>query len=535
VSEKKTDTGHRKFSGQWLLCNIINEGAGASVGTGQPGAGGPSMPRLRLLFVRAEAYPLAKTGGLADVCAALPAALARAGVDVRLMLPGYRSALDGAVGKQDLGSFAGGGRLLHARMPDSGLPVYLFDHPDLFRRDGGLYQDPDRRGWPDNHLRFAAFCRAAAWLALHGDGAGWRPQLVHAHDWHTGLVPALLALEGPTRPPSVLTVHNLAFQGNFPRQATGAMALPAALCDSDAAEFYGQFSFLKVGISYADRLTTVSPTYAQEILTPEHGAGLDGLLRKRAADLVGILNGVDGEVWDPETDAHLAHHYSRDDLSGKRACKAAIQQELGLEPSEAVPLICFLNRLTHQKMADVVLAMLPALAEVGCQFALHGKGDRDMESAFAAAAERSPRVAVRIGYREDLAHRLNAGADISLTPSRFEPCGLTTMYAMRYGTLPVTRPVGGLADTVVDSAGTAADDAGATGFTFAEPSAEGLLACLGRAAGRFRDKAAWRRLQHTGMTRDFGWDASARRYLAVYHDLLPETAWPADEVLQPAA
>jgi starch synthase len=483
-----------------------------------------------LLLVSAEAYPLAKTGGLADVCAALPAALARAGVEVRLMLPGYCSALDGAVGKHCLG-FAGGGRLLLARMPDTDLPVYLFDQPDLFRRDGGLYQDADHREWPDNHLRFAAFCQAAAQLALHGDGAGWRPQLVHAHDWHAGLVPALLALEQPDRPPSVLTLHNLAFQGNFPRHETGAMGLPAALRDGDAAEFYGQFSFLKAGISYADRLTTVSPTYAQEILTPEHGAGLDGLLRQRATDLVGILNGVDDEVWDPTTDAHLSHRYSRDDLSGKRGCKAAIQQELGLEQDEHAPLICYLNRLTHQKMADVVLAMLPALAGTGCQFALHGKGDRAMESAFAAVATGSRRVAVRIGYQEDLAHRLTAGADISLTPSRFEPCGLTTMYAMRYGTLPVTRPVGGLADTVVD----AADEAGATGFMFAEPTAAGLLACLGRAADHFQDKSSWRRLQHTAMARDFGWDASAQRYLALYRELLPRTLQAADAALPTAA
>jgi starch synthase len=328
--------------------------------------------------------------------------------------------------------------------------------------------------------------------------------------------------KGSARPPSVFTVHNLAFQGNFPWPATGAMALPAALRDSDAAEFYGQFSFLKTGLSHADRLTTVSPNYAQEILTPEHGAGLDGLLRQRAADLTGILNGVDCEVWDPATDTHLAHRYHRDDLGGKRACKAAIQQELGLDPNDEAPLVCFMNRLTHQKMADVVLAMLPALADIGCQFALHGKGDRDIERAFTAAAECAPRVAVRIGYREDLAHRLTAGSDISLTPSRFEPCGLTTMYAMRYGTLPVTRLVGGLADTVD----------GATGFTFDEPNAEGLVTCLGRAADRFRDKSSWRRLQHAAMTRDFGWDASARRYLAVYAGLLPGAA---DEAFRSAA
>jgi starch synthase len=310
------------------------------------------MPPPRLLFVCAEAYPLAKTGGLADVCAALPAALARAGVDVRLILPGYRSALDGAVAKRDLLALPDGARLVLGRMPDTGLPVYLYDRAELFRRDGGLYQDADRRDWPDNHVRYGAFCQAAAELAMYGDGAGWRPQLVHAHDWHTALVPALLAQASP-RLPCVLTIHNLVFQGNFPLHAAAAIELPPALRNSNAGEFYGQFSFLKLGISYADRLTTVSPTYARDILTPEHGAGMDGLLRSRAERLVGILNGVDGEIWNPATDAHLPNRYSHDDMSGKLACKAAVQQELGFEPSEERPLICFLNRLTHQKMADV--------------------------------------------------------------------------------------------------------------------------------------------------------------------------------------
>ena len=478
------------------------------------------MPRPRLLFVCAEAFPLAKTGGLADVCAALPMALARTGMDVRLMLPGYCCALDAALVKSELRTFADGARLVLAQMPDTGLPVYLYDRPDLFARPGGLYQDATRRDWSDNHVRFGAFCVAAADLAREGDGAGWRPQLVHAHDWHTALVPALLSLT-PARVPSVLTIHNLAFQGNFSSEAGSAIGLPALLCNSQAAEFYGQFSFLKLGITHADRLTTVSPTYAREILTPEHGAGMDGLLRSRAEHLVGILNGVCSEVWNPATDAHLPNRYTHDDISGKSACKAAVQQELGLDPSEERPLICFLNRLTHQKMADVVLSAMPAFAQAGFQFAVHGSGDRDFEQAFADAAHRTPGAVVRIGYEEGLAHRLNAGADISLTPSRFEPCGLTTMYAMRYGALPLTRPVGGLADTVVDATGTIDGD-GATGFTFRDPDAAGLLSALDRAAAQFRDRVAWRRMQHTAMTRDFGWDLSARRYTQIYASLLPK-------------
>jgi starch synthase len=474
-----------------------------------------------VLFVCAELYPLAKTGGLADVCAALPRALARKGLDVRVMLPAYPCALAGIEGLLPVLQPADGGRILRGRVPDSRVPIYLFDRPDLFAREGGLYQDAERRDWPDNHRRFAAFCRAAATLALHGDGAGWVPDLVHVHDWHAALVPALLALRGRPRPPSVLTIHNLAFQGNFPLDQAAEAGVPAALSRTEVAEFYGQFSFLKAGISTADRLTTVSPTYAREILTPEFGAGLDGVLRSRAKDLVGILNGVDAEVWNPASDAHLPHHYTAQDLRGKRTCKALLQRELGLETAPDVPLVCFTNRLAHQKMADTVLELLPALAARGIQFALHGEGDRALENAFAAASGSSSRLALRVGYREGLMHRLTAGADISLIPSRFEPCGLTALYAMRYGTLPVCRSVGGLADSVVDAGDAPMPRAGATGFGFAEESPAALLAGLDRACARFAGRDIWQLMQRTAMARDFSWDAAALRYLDLYHELLP--------------
>jgi starch synthase len=481
-----------------------------------PGRGYP-----RVLFACAEFYPLAKTGGLADVCAALPRALVREGVDVRLMLPAYPSVLAGVEDSREILLLADGGRLLRARAPDSRLPIYLFDQPDLFGRPGGLYQDADRRDWPDNHRRFAAFCRAAAMLAVHGDGTGWLPDVVHAHDWHAALVPALLALQNRPHPPSVLTIHNLAYQGNFPLHAAADADLPAALLRTEVAEFYGQISFLKAGISTADRLTTVSPNYAKEILTPEHGAGLDGVLRTRATNLVGILNGVDADVWNPASDAYLPYRYTARNLSGKRACKAAVQLELGLEPTPDVPLVCFVNRLTQQKMADVVLELLPALAERDIQFVLHGEGDRTLESAFAAAAGRFPRVALRVGYREDLAHRVIAGADIALIPSRFEPCGLTALYAMRYGALPVTRLVGGLADSVVDAGDAAVPPSDATGFGFAGESGAELLAGIDRACARFASQSIWQRMQRTAMQRDFGWDAAAMRYLELYYELLP--------------
>jgi starch synthase len=489
----------------------------------------------RLLFVCAEFYPLAKTGGLADVCAALPRALAREGTDARVMLPAYPSVLESVDNPQEVLRLRDGGRILLARTPDNLLPIYLFDQPDLFRRPGGPYQDPERRDWPDNHRRYAAFCRAAVALALRGDAAGWMPDLVHAHDWHTALVPALLALQDTPRPPVVLTIHNLAYQGNFPAAAVAEAELPAVLLGTGVAEFYGQFSFLKAGISTADRLTTVSPNYAREILTPEHGAGLDGVLRTRAADLVGIMNGVDADVWNPESDPYLASHYTARDLGGKRACKAALQQELGLEPTSESPLICFVNRLTHQKMAEGVLELLPAMANRGIQFVLHGQGDPDLENAFAAQMGQSPQVVLRVGYEESFAHRLTAGADISLVPSRFEPCGLTALYAMRYGALPISRPVGGLADSVVD-AGDAEEPGGdATGFNFEGDCASGLLVGLDRARARFASRETWQRMQRTAMRRDFSWHTAAQHYLALYDELVPGIGFGALTVGRDAA
>ncbi len=482
---------------------------------------GPSVHRLRVLFATSELFPLAKTGGLGDVCAALPVALAALGVDIRAILPGYVSALDTARGKRTLSRLPSGGTLLLARTPDTGLPVYLLDWPELFRRPGGPYQDQDKRDWPDNLRRFAAFSAAAAALAEQGDTAGWRPELVHANDWHTGLLPAFLALRHGPRSPSLFTIHNLAYQGNFPLDAARALSLPEALLTPDGAEFYGRFSCLKAGLRYADRLTTVSPTYAREILTPAFGAGMEGLLRARAADLTGILNGIDTDIWNPAADPALPVPFDADHLAGKRAAKAALRQELGLDPTADGPLVVGVNRLTEQKMADVVLAALPALLDMGAQVVLHGEGDPGLEAAFRAAAiGRADRLAVQIGYQETLAHRLNAAADLALTPSRFEPCGLTTMYAMRYGALPVTRKVGGLADTVTDIDSTQTGRREGTGFTFDDPTAAALAGCLRRAGHRFRDPVAWRRAQRAAMGRDFGWEVSARRYLALYDDLV---------------
>ncbi len=495
-------------------------------------SGSPATPRV--LFVSPEIYPLAKTGGLGDVSAALPAALRALGVDVRLMMPGYPQAIDLLRDKQVIATFdqlPGGGRLIAGYTPDSGLIVYLYDAPALYRRDGGIYRDSQGLNWPDNHLRYAGLCHAAAEVALGATDIGWQPDIVHANDWPTGLIAAILAARGHPRPATLFTIHNMAFQGNFPLAASADLGLPPDMITADGIEFFDQLSFLKAGIRYSDKLTTVSPTYAKEILTAQYGAGMDGLLRARADDLIGILNGVDYSVWDPSVDSVLPSRYQTDDLSGKRACKAAIQEELGLGASDA-PLIIFVNRLTHQKMADVLLSALPLILASGLQFALHGQGDSALEAAFAVAAQNhAPQFAARIGYDEQFARRLTAAADMSLTASRFEPCGLTTMYAMRYGALPVTRHVGGVTDTVVDADSERAGDEGATGFVFDEETPVAMVDCVRRASHWFNERD-WAGMQQSAMRRDFGWERSAQSYLELYRDLCPRAfALPDSSVL----
>lgn len=480
---------------------------------------------MRVLFVCSEAYPLAKTGGLADVGAALPLALAELGVDMRVVVPGYEQALAAAANKITrlrLGDGAGApAQLVEARMPDSGLPVWLIDCPALFRRPGGPYQDEAGADWPDNAQRFGEFSRAVARLALGGIAGEWRPDVVHANDWHTGLVPLLMS-GAASRPATLFTIHNLAYQGVFPASILAGLGLPWDVFTPEAIEFYGQVSFLKAGIRYSDRLTTVSPSYAREIMTPEHGCGLDGLLRNRARHLHGILNGVDYRLWNPAADPHLEQGFTSRDLAGKRACKEAVQRELGLDERPEVPLIVYLSRVTHQKMADVVLGALPAILDGPVQFALLGDGDTGLVARFAEAARTAPRrLAARSGYGEPLAHRLLAGADLLLHPSRFEPCGLTPLYALRYGALPIVRRVGGLSDTIVDADERALRRGAATGFVFREASAAAMLDCLDRALALHRQPIAWRRAQATAMRRDFGWEASARRYLALYRRLAP--------------
>ncbi len=479
----------------------------------------------RVLFVTAEIHPLAKTGGLADVCAALPRALHESGDDVRLLMPAYPGALDQLCAPQvdaDLGELLPGlaARLIRGLLPDSDIPVWMLDCPALYERAGSLYTDADGIDWADNAQRFGALSHAAMRIALGRTSLRWRPDVVHAHDWHTGLVPLFLHYTSGPRPASLFTIHNAAFHGNIPLATALTLGVPAQALDADGAEFYGQCSLLKAGARFADRLTTVSPNYAQEIRTAEFGCGLEGLYAARGADLVGIMNGIDQKLWNPSADPHLAARYSADERVGKSACKCALQAELGLRPDADAPLAVFASRLTTQKMADAVLTQLPALMQrhPRLQFALLGQGDAALEAGFRAFAQDYPeRAAVRIGYTEADAHRLHAGADILLHGSRFEPCGLVQMYAMRYGSIPVVRRVGGLADSVVDHAAP-----NGTGFVFDAADSEALATAVHRGLEVYSTRrASWSALQERAMRRDSGWRSAALRYRALYRDAQP--------------
>ena len=486
----------------------------------------PSLRQHRILFVASEAHPLIKTGGLGDVAGALPAALHALGQDVRLLLPAYREVLQ-HVGRTEVAGTplrlgAHPVRLLSATLPGSGVPVWLVDSPPHFDRPGNPYVDDNGRDWPDNAERYAVFARAATAVALNQTGLAWQPTVVHGNDWQSGLVPALLS-QTPARPATVFTVHNLAYQGLFPLTEYRRLDLPMALWSLDGLEFYGQASYMKAGLAYADMLSTVSPTYAREICTPEFGCGLDGLLRQRADRLRGILNGADYSEWDPSRDPHLPHHYSATELQGKAANKADLQRELGLPRAAATPLIGFVGRLVEQKGIDLVLAILPELVQEQVQIVILGSGSKEFEQALAALATQYPRcLRVQIGFSEALAHRIEAGADLFLMPSRYEPCGLNQIYSLRYGTPPLVRATGGLADTVTD-VNHGIDRA--TGFTFDQPTPAALLDTLLRALRLYRaDPRAWRRMIRNGMTRDYSWQQSAIAYLDLYEEALHHAA-----------
>ncbi len=479
---------------------------------------------MKILYVASEAYPLVKTGGLGDVAGSLPPALQALGHEVRLLLPAYRSVLD-RLGAQvhtrtHLGLHDARVRILETELPGTALTVWLVDAPACFDRPGNPYLDAHGQPWPDNAHRFAVLARTAVAIARDRAGLDWTPDLVHTNDWQTGLVPALLSLESE-RPRQVFTIHNLAYQGLFPAHTFRDLALPPFLESMHALEFHGQLSFIKGGLVFADHLTTVSPTYAREIQTPEYGCGLEGVLQARSAHLSGILNGIDTRTWDPATDPHLPHRYDARSLDLRRRNKAHLQREMGLEVSPRPMLVGMVGRLVEQKGIDVVLEALPRLLQWPLQFVILGSGDPGFERSLSRLAAKHPhRMAVHIGYDEALAHRIEGSADVFLMPSRFEPCGLNQMYSLRYGALPVVRATGGLADTVVDATPEWITARTADGFSFTPPTVEALVHALDRAHCTRRSPKLWQVLQRTGMAQDFSWERSARAYARLYARLL---------------
>jgi starch synthase len=485
------------------------------------------MRQPRILFVTPELAPWAKAGGLGEVSRDLPLALAAAGVDARVLVPAYPALVAAFPDARCVAELSAAGsalppaRLLEARGP---VPLYLLDCPECYARPG-LYQSPDGVDWPDNALRYGLLSRSAALLGSAASPLLWRPHVLHCHDWPCGLAPAYLAHLTGEHAATVMTVHNMAYQGNFPAHVLDALGLPPSAFTVDGIEFYGNVSFLKAGLGYATRVTTVSPTYAREIRTPELGFGLDRLLARRGADLTGISNGIDASEWNPASDPHLARPYDLGRLDLKRENKLALQRALGLDENAGQPLFGMVSRLVWQKGIDILLESAAAILDLGAQIAVHGEGERDACHALSGLAARHPgRVAVRIGFEEALNHRVVAGADAFLLPSRYEPCGLTQLHSMRYGTLPIAHRTGGLADWVVD-AGAGTPAMGATGFAFSPLTPRDFVAAIARALDTYHAPGQWRALQWNAMERDYGWTRAVPAYLSVYRSAAA-ARWP---------
>lgn len=477
---------------------------------------------MRVLFVTPELAPWMKSGGLGDVSAALPPALRRAGIDARILLPAYpplRAAFKDAVAvtaELELGGAFARTRLLaveRGRM----VPLFLIDCPDYYQRDGNAYGDADGRDWPDNHLRFGLLSRFASLLGSAESPLGWKPHVVHCHDWPAGLTPAYLHYADDPCSTTLMTIHNLAFQGIFPASTLRELDLPQHAYAIEGVEYYGNLSFLKAGIHFADRISTVSPTYALEIQTAELGCGMEGLLRRRTHDLTGILNGIDTAVWDTACDPLIARQYDISRLEHKSANKLALVNRFRLDPSPDLPLLGVVSRLTQQKGMDLLAEIVPHMIAHPTQLVVLGTGEAALEATFRKFAVDFPcRVAVVINYDESLAHLIEAGSDIFLMPSRFEPCGLNQLYSMRYGTPPVVHATGGLSDTVTDCTPAALEAGTATGFVCRQLDANSLQKTIGRALASWRDKSLWRTLQRNGMARDLSWKHAAQEYRALY-------------------
>ncbi|HET7413916.1 MAG TPA: glycogen synthase GlgA [Pararhizobium sp.] len=474
---------------------------------------------MQVLSVASEVFPLIKTGGLADVVGALPVALSHHGVAVRTLLPGYAAVTEKLRNAETVHVFADlfgvRARLLAAEMDQ--LRLLVLDAPEFFARNGNPYGEANGKDHPDNWKRFAALSKAGAEIAA-GCLDGWQPDLVHAHDWQAALTPVYMRYGGSTVP-SVMTVHNLAFQGQFGASIFSELQLPPEAFGIDGVEYYGDVGYLKGGLQSATAITTVSPTYAEEISTPDFGMGLDGLIRVREHDMHGIVNGIDTDIWNPETDPALPAPFSAAGLRRRAANRNALLERMGLDDGDG-PLFAVVSRLTWQKGMDLLIEVIGDIVVAGGKLAVLGSGDAAIEGALlAAAARHRGRVAVVIGYDEPLSHLMQGGADAILIPSRFEPCGLTQLYALRYGSVPIVARTGGLADTIIDANEAALSAGVATGFQFAPGLASTMRHAIGRAMEAYAEPKVWTRLQRQGMKADVSWDKSAKRYAELYRTL----------------
>ena len=479
----------------------------------------------KVLYISSEAFPLIKTGGLADVAGSLPVALHKESQDVRLLLPAYSQVLDKISSSKVVAECTYYNlpvQILETKLPGSNVIVWLVDCPVLFNRPGGPYADSNGQAWPDNALRFAVFCHVAVDISLNKLGLNWQPDVSHCNDWQTGLVPALLTLQ-PERPVTIFTIHNLAYQGVYDKQTFDDLHLPVELWHMHGVEFYDYFSFIKGGLAYADKITTVSPSYAREILQPEFGYGLDGLLQNRVDDLSGILNGIDEKHWSPGSDTHLKHKYNRRSLAKKSLNKIELQKQLSLPVDRNIPMIGMISRLVQQKGLDIILQSLPSLLTMPIQLVILGAGEAHYEQQLIEWANRhTERFKVIIGYDEPLSHMIEAASDIYLMPSTFEPCGLNQMYSLRYGTLPIATNVGGLADTVVNASEENLENGTANGFILKNQTATALLDTVQHALSLYQQPQLWRQLQTSAMSEDFSWVSSADHYISLYQQALAD-------------
>jgi starch synthase len=480
--------------------------------------------KLKVLFATSEVAPLIKTGGLADVSAALPVALAALGVDIRVLVPGYPQVIDALKIRSREATLPGlpgipPATLIASKLP-SGLPLLVVECP-IYDRIGGPYQDSTATDWRDNDLRFGLLSYVGALLSTPGSPfSAWRPDIVHCNDWQTGLTPVYLNYVHGPRARTVITIHNLAYQGIFAPQSANRLGLPPQAFSIDGVEYYGNLSFLKGGLQFADRITTVSPSYAREIQTAPLGMGLQGLLSRRSDVLTGILNGIDVDAWDPESDPYIERYYNASRLAAKQDNKCALQLRMGLQDAPQTPLFGVVSRLTDQKGLDVLAGIADDLVKLPAQLVVLGSGDPALQRRFQELAQRyAGRIAVQIGFDESLSHQIEAGADLFVMPSRFEPCGLNQMYSQRYGTLPLVHGTGGLRDSVIDCSPATLKNQTATGFVFTPLDAATLLENCRRAVAAYGDQRIWRQLQKNAMKRDFSWEARARQYLDLYRAL----------------